>query len=357
MAARYTASVVGAGTGGRLSIQALRASDRFDLVAVTDISEEARSAVEQAHPDVRTFADHGSMLDACPTDVVCVSTWPPSHLEITRDAVSRPIKGLLLEKPLADTHADGAEALRLLRDRDLPVVVPHGLLVADHARRIRELVSEGAIGDLKLISIECSGWDIINAGIHWLNFAIALLPGDPFQRVLATCDASTRTYRDGVQVETIAVTSVQTASGVRVVMHTGDYVRMSSGDPEGTLFRLIGTRGQLDFYGWMPAYRILNGRHPQGERVDITPGPRTGHQRHLEALADQMDKGTPDYAVAESSLAALELVEAAYVSSRHRCTVDLPLSDFQPPQPPDWDPGRPYSGKGGGRDGRHLPVP
>ena len=89
MAARYTASVVGAGTGGRLSIQALQASERFDLVAVADVSPKARSIVEKSHPGVRTYPDHTAMFAECPTDFVCVSTWPPSHLEVTRDPLGR----------------------------------------------------------------------------------------------------------------------------------------------------------------------------------------------------------------------------------------------------------------------------
>jgi hypothetical protein len=73
-------------------------------------------------------------------------------------------------------------------------------------------------------------------------------------------------------------------------------------------------------------------------------------------LATQMDTGTPDYSVAESSLAALELCEAAYLSYRHGgMMVTLPLRDFTPSPLVDWQPGLPYRGSGGGRDGRRLP--
>jgi hypothetical protein len=39
--------------------------------------------------------------------------------------------------------------------------------------------------------------------------------------------------------------------------------------------------------------------------------------------------------VAESSLAALELCEAAYLSAEHGCLVRLPLPQFSPPPPND----------------------
>ena len=294
------------------------------------------------------------MLEECPTDVVCVSTWPPSHLEVARDALDLPLTGILVEKPLADNAASGREVLERIRAKNLPMAVPHGLLVAEHARRILDLVQGGGIGDLKLVEIQCTGWDIINAGIHWLNFIVVLTRCEPVDFVMACCDASTRTYRDGVQVETLALTCAQTRSGIRIVMNTGDYVKTSQ-EGKGTLFRLIGTQGTVDFYGWEPRYRVLNAEYPQGQLIEVDPGDGTPHQRHLETLAGQMDRGEPDYTIPESSLAALELCEAAYLSGRHRCAVTLPLSEFTPLQPTDWDPGRPYSGEGGGRNGRTLP--
>jgi predicted dehydrogenase len=118
-------------------------------------------------------------------------------------------------------------------------------------------VQHGEIGTLKLVEIQCAGWDIINAGIHWLHFFVSLTRNEPMASVMALCDASTRTYRDGMQVETIAVTYAQTQSGIRVVMNTGDYVHVNA-EGKNTLFRIIGTQGQIEFWGWENGYRLLN---------------------------------------------------------------------------------------------------
>ncbi|MDR1281586.1 MAG: hypothetical protein LBK99_12280, partial [Opitutaceae bacterium] len=214
-------------------------------------------------------------------------------------------------------------------------------------------VRRGDIGALKLVEIQCRGWDIINAGIHWLHFFINLTMLEPIESVLAAIDCTTRTYRDGMQVETIAVTTAQTASGIRVVMHTGDDVRINETNHDN-LFRIAGTRGVIEFYGWEPGYKITSSSHASG--VMVTPGelPVSGHRLHLENLAAQMDSGTADNTIADSSLMALELCEAAYASGAHGCRINLPLENFQPPAHTDWKPGQPYSGTGGGRDGRKL---
>jgi len=235
----------------------------------------------------------------------------------------------------------------------LPMVVPHGLHAMSHSLEIIERVHRGDIGRLQLVQIECSKWDIINAGIHWLTFVMALTDNEPIRSVIAQCDTSTRTYRDGMQVETVATTYAQTESGVRIIMETGDDVRISR-PGKGMLFRLNGERGQIEFWAWERAYWLQNRDHPDGAAFHPEPLPVNGHQRHLENLAGMIISGQRDDRLVQSSLLALEVVEAAYLSSRHRCRVNFPLADFQPPAPNDWDPGAPYSGTGGGLDGRTL---
>jgi predicted dehydrogenase len=349
----YRVAVIGAGSGGTLSMKGAAASPRYKLVAVADMRDEARRATEAAFPGVQTFADHQHLLAECPVDVVCVSTWPPSHLPITQDALAYGLKGIVVEKPLGDTYTAGAGVMEAVRRAQVPMVVPHGLLVADHSRKILDLVLGGAIGSLKLIEIECTSWDIINAGIHWLNFALSLLPNDRAVSVLAQCDTSTRTFRDGMQVETEAVTYVTMASGVRVVMHTGDFVPIAE-PKESFLFRLVGSEGLLEFFGWKSCYRLMNRDYPTGQLFDVAVGPKSNHQRYLELLAQQMAEGVIDLAWGERSLAALELCEAAYLSSRIGGAVKLPLATFEAAAASHWDAGRPYSGSGGGRDGRRL---
>ena len=220
-------------------------------------------------------------------------------------------------------------------------------------KRSSSACAAARLASLDLVEIECNKWDIINAGIHWLNFFVNLTPDDPAAWVMALAESSTRTYRDGMQVETTGITYVQTASGVRLVMNTGDGV-LTRRPGKDFVYRILGTKGWIEFYTFENRYRLTNPAHPNGH--EFVPEPYTAgpHQRHLETMLDQAESGQPDYAIAESSLAALALVEAAYLSSAHRCKVTLPLEHFTPPPATDWLPGQPYSGTGGGRDGRKL---
>jgi hypothetical protein len=121
------------------------------------------------------------------------------------------------------------------------------------------------------------------------------------------------------------------------------------------LFRVVGTDGLIEFWGWENGFRIVSAGK-SSDVCQVAELDRSPHQVHLEELARHIDHGATDYTVADASLRALELCEAAYLSHRHRCLVTFPLAEFQPPEQSGWDAGTAYPGVGGGRDGRRVGV-
>jgi len=149
-----TASVVGGGVGGQLSAQALSNSPNFALRAVADRNERVREQIATQYPGVRTFSSHEMMFTECPTDVVCVSTYPSSHEEVALAALQLPLAGILVEKPLGDTYAAGRRILDAIEGRRLPVVVPHGLLARATPLDVLQCVRRGCIGVLSLVEVQ-----------------------------------------------------------------------------------------------------------------------------------------------------------------------------------------------------------
>ena len=354
----YTASVIGVGTGGKASLAAIEDSERFQLQAFADTNETTLAEVKKLYPSARAFTSVEEMLQTHPTDVTCISTWPPSHKTMTDLVLRSNPRGILVEKPLAHKWQDAKTLLDQVKVKRLPIAVPHGLLVSPHAVEICNRVKKGDIGTVQLVSIECTQWDIMSAGIHWLNFICHLLPNEQFLSVWSQCDTSTKTFRDGVQVETSAATYIQSSSGLRIIMQTGDEIKTSV-TGEGTVLRLIGTKGSIEFYGWPSRYRIAffnpEGKSDYPHDVEILPNTFSKHQVHLERLAQEIDTGSTQYDIADSSLSALELCEAAYLSHRFRCEVTLPINTFSPPETNNWNPGEAYNNTGEGRNGRNLP--
>jgi predicted dehydrogenase len=342
--------VVGGGMGGRLSLNALQSSPLFSLIGVADLREDVRAALATDFGGLATFASHTEMFAALQPAVVCVSTYAPTHEEVAIAALTLPsLKGILVEKPLGIDTAAGKRILEAIATRGVPVVVPHGMLAKATPLEIIRRVQADEIGRLVLVEIQCKGWDILNAGIHWLHFCRMLAPSDAPVSVHCAMDTSTKTYRDGLQVETAATTSIVHTSGLRVILHTGDETPINVAG-KAFVFRLVGEKGTIEFWGWENGY-LFN-----GELVTPTEYPTTGHRRHLENLAQQCRQGAPhDNTIPQASLEALELCEAAYLSGNYGVQVALPLTNAVLPDTKlNWVAGQPYSGVGGGRDGRQF---
>jgi Oxidoreductase family, NAD-binding Rossmann fold len=117
------AGVVGAGTGGLLSLRALQASEHYELVGVADLRPGPLERVSGEFPGLELYASGEGLLEAASPDVVCVSTFAGSHAEVAEQAMAAGVRGLLLEKPVCDTWASGQTVLDQLKRRGLPVVV------------------------------------------------------------------------------------------------------------------------------------------------------------------------------------------------------------------------------------------
>ncbi len=295
---------------GKLSLDAVATSDLFEATALADLRPAVGEELRRKYPGLQTFTDYREMFRKCPTDIVCVSTYPPSHEEVTLEALKNPLKGILVEKPLGHTAASGLRILEAVKAKKIPMATPHGLLAKQCPLEIIERVHRGEIGEVKLVEIQSPKWDIINAGIHWLNFSLLLLR-QKVTGVVAAIDKSTRTYRDGMQVETEGVTYVKLSGGSRIILQTGDDVQRNArkdfGNRDCATFRIIGTTGMIEFWGWEPDYHLINATHPHGEFFTPAEKGAVGHRRHLENLAPMIESGHFDYTIPEMSQSALEV--------------------------------------------------
>jgi predicted dehydrogenase len=311
-----TASVIGCGHGGGLSLDAVSNSSDYSLIAAADPSVDARGRVADRFPDARLFADYRDMLTECRTDVVCIATPAPSHASIAREVLHCNPKGLLLEKPLACDVSTAEELLREVGDAACPAVVPHGLLVLPAAQEIKARIRRGDIGRIASVEIQ-NAVDLLNAGIHWLAYLLDVFDNEKPRIVNAEFDTSGHVVNDGVQVESRGVTCIEFDSGVCVDLHSGNKTEPTSDvlppeEQRGALFRVTGSEGAIEFSAWAGSYWIQVG-NSDGELIkQLLSAGLSYHQVFLEQLAQNIATEKPDLRSAELSLAALRLIESAY---------------------------------------------
>ena len=63
---KFSVSVVGGGTGGRLSMKAAAASEYLKLVSVADLRPEVGAELSSQFPGLQFFTDFREMFRSCP---------------------------------------------------------------------------------------------------------------------------------------------------------------------------------------------------------------------------------------------------------------------------------------------------
>ncbi len=96
------------------------------------------------------FMGYQEMIDSDAIDAVYLPLPPSLHYQWAKAALNAG-KHVLLEKPATISEQDTAELLALAKDKNLAIIENYGFPYHNQFLRIKELLKEGAIGDLRLI--------------------------------------------------------------------------------------------------------------------------------------------------------------------------------------------------------------
>ncbi|MDE2843936.1 MAG: Gfo/Idh/MocA family oxidoreductase, partial [Chloroflexota bacterium] len=163
-------------------------------------------------------------------------------------------KHVLVEKPLAHTLEDGAAIIRDAESGAITLMVAENVRYFSQVRQCKRLVSEGAIGDLRLINFQeeypfrAGGWRsqeslngggvIIDGGIHKFHF-MRYLAGEP-SSVYAMELPKSMTGQEG---EDGMVATLRWSNGtVGVINHS-----WTSGKPLPPTVQVAGSSGRISF--------------------------------------------------------------------------------------------------------------
>jgi predicted dehydrogenase len=143
-------AVVGAGYWGPNLIRNFRASADWDLVAVVDLDVARAEAVVGARSGVVVTQDLDEVLAREDVDAIAIATPARTHRQIALAAMAAG-KHVLVEKPLADSVAAGQAMVEAAASANLVLMTDHTFCYTAVVQKIRELVADGALGDLLFV--------------------------------------------------------------------------------------------------------------------------------------------------------------------------------------------------------------
>lgn len=220
----------------------------LDLVAVGSRSQESADAFAARFDIPRAHPSYESLVSDPDVDIIYVSTPHPMHHENARLALENG-KHVLVEKAFTLNRAEAEDLQSLAAEHGLLVMEAMWTRYLPHMVRIRELIAEGALGEIRAVSadhtqllpsdpahrlnaLELGGGALLDLGIYPISFIWDIL------------GAPTTIRAVGRLIETGADSEVAT-----VMTHAGGAVStsLSSSRASGpNVASIIGTAARID---------------------------------------------------------------------------------------------------------------
>lgn len=142
------AALIGFGYWGPNLARNLSASVDFDLLYICDLSPGRLVVAGGLYPAVSCGLDASVAIGDDDVDIVFVATPAAAHHSIAIEAIEAG-KHVLVEKPLTLNASTSDDLVARAADRGVVLAVDHTFVYTGAAQKLRDLVVEGDLGDLR----------------------------------------------------------------------------------------------------------------------------------------------------------------------------------------------------------------
>ena len=335
--------VIGAGgIADRRTIPGMMIAQNAELVAVMDVDEEAAKRVAEKYEVGKHYVSDADLLADPDVEAVYIASPVFMHAQQVAEAAQTG-KHVLCEKPLAMTLKEAQEVAEVVAGSGIKFAEGYMMRFNTLHQKAKELIDEGALGDLVFGRAQLSCWypdmpgawrqapklggggALIDMACHCYDL-LRMFMGEIVE-VVAFCDTLTFDYK----VEDSSTTLLRFESGAHGVVDAFFNVPDAAGQDRLELYGNKGsiqaqaTIGQLPG-GEMGAYISpkAKGYDPQQDKdalevkvQRIEAKPYNTYTAEIEALSTAILENKPiEINTLEDSIITLKVIEAAYRSAR-----------------------------------------
>lgn len=174
MSKQIKVGVVGCGYWGPNLVRNFRFLQDCNLKMICDLNEQRLAHVKSIFPEVKGTTDYRHMLNGVGLDAVVIATAVKTHYPMARASLLAG-KHTFIEKPMACSSAECQELIIIAQKKGLVLMTGHTFLYSPAVRKIKEIVDNGDIGEIRYISARR-----LNLGLFQkdINVAWDLAPHD-----------------------------------------------------------------------------------------------------------------------------------------------------------------------------------
>ncbi|PYV35298.1 MAG: hypothetical protein DMG22_02830 [Acidobacteria bacterium] len=327
----YKVLVVGMGKRGMHHAVAFKNNPRFELagIATRDASRLAKARAELGV--TRASADIRGLAQNIRPDVFCFATPPQVRLELVRLGIECGAKLIAYEKPIALSMNEALEIRESVRTAGVKTVISHQHRYGEHYRKVKEIISSGALGRVHTVYAHSVGWMLhimthLIEYIRWYN--------DDFQAEWVMGQAAGRgKLSDSHPSPDHIAGFIQFANGVRGVVECG------GGAPDVPQVDYWWRKNRIGAQGTEGFAEVLTGggwRAVTGDSKGVISGEASMNYEHdmapyVDQMADWLDDDRRVHPLnGESAHQGFEIMMGLVRSVIERGQVKLPLGPGEP---------------------------
>ncbi len=342
----YRVGVIGVGGVSSLHTDAYMALPQTELVAAADVSEAALARFTNKYGITNVYTDYRSMLESENLDIVSIPTGAHVRCEILLAVAEHGVHALI-EKPMAIDLTEADQMIAACEKAGVKLAVNHQRRCDAQYRHAKQLVNDGAIGELRVIrgmGVE-AGFDMTNNGTHlfdavrifgedaeWVWASVTMNGRDIATDDVTWADRKTTSQKEALVAGNRVSAVLSFKNGAR-----GFFESCREGvfgvELTGTKGRLVCVDGSAGPYRYPLA--IWSQDSPPGEWTHIeTPADELNQHglgrwlcaRMITELIRCVEEGDEHPSSGYQGRAALELIMAIYESQKQGRKVPLPLA-------------------------------
>jgi predicted dehydrogenase len=135
------------------SAPAMKLVSDSDLVAVMRRNGQKAKAYAEKHQVPRWYDNADELIKDPEVNAIYIATPPHAHAELAQKAAQAG-KPVYVEKPMARNHQECLDMIRVCEQAQVPLFVAYYRRTLPNFLKIKELVDQGAIGDIRLVNIQ-----------------------------------------------------------------------------------------------------------------------------------------------------------------------------------------------------------
>lgn len=182
---KYRAAIVGCGRiaslfaqdkkRSKISVhaQAYLQNPKTELVAACDLDKNRLAEFGHQWGIQALYTNFDEMIRRESIDLLSVCTWNSGHAELIEKAARGRVKGIICEKPLADSLKNAQRIIRASTENKIPVLVNYSRRYLLPYQKLKNAVDRADLGDIQAVSCYYTA-GLMNTGTHLFDLLIYL---------------------------------------------------------------------------------------------------------------------------------------------------------------------------------------